>query len=143
MLTAPAHDLLHIIFKNTLLLTLYAVEILTINIEINSFSSLTNRHETLNPTPLLTLLKILQQSGVCEGAYISTARRTQRVAVILRSPFHYKLPKHHLKYTIFTHRLFFRTHSLHTINALKFLLNDTPYRVRITRKVVLKSFGCI
>lgn len=89
------------------------------------------KNESHSAAPLLVLIKIMQTTGVCYGSHISTSRATRRSAVILKSPFHYKLPKHHIKYEIYTHRLSFNSNNLKTIKFFLGLITDTPYKLKV------------
>lgn len=141
------HDLYFCFLKSTCLgLYIFVqngsiVEIVKIIFTLNSFRELANR-SNLDNMRSLNLFFFLYYCSIFKNVRLFTRKKTKRVLVILKSPFHYKLPKHHVSYE-------FWTHSARFLVPLKFsklihellkkgLINDKPHSTAVSYVKKLK-----
>lgn len=53
---------------------------------------------------------IMRGFSIIKNLKVTTTSKTKKTLVVIKSPFHYKLPKHHISYQFFQHRISFLIH---------------------------------
>lgn len=91
------------------------VEIVSFRLTINTFNkfALSANLSTRNKKKMFNFFFLLISTSYCSSTRININKNVSRSFVILKSPFHYKTPKHHVQYSYYTAIIFLKTNLLY------------------------------
>lgn len=108
------------------------VEIVQIKVTFNSFNKMAvTRHLKGNlKEKLFNLYFMFYMTNIIIKPRITVKRKIRRTFVVLKSPFHYKTPKHHIQYSYYAIYVCFTVasrfaHNAHKVVSSFFLQNKT------------------
>lgn len=82
----------------------WVVEIVFIGVTYNTFNRSSDTQHIYGHlrAKLFSIYFLFYVSGLFKNPRVCTKRRVKRTIVVLKSPFHYKSPKHHIQYSYYS-----------------------------------------